>query len=400
MAEGAERLARHAWPVRRQARVVLLVALTVVALGILCQVLLRAGEQPVAQPARGGIATDVHLSSTQLATLSIETVATQAFRTEVQADGRIALDADRATAVFSEYSGRVVRVFAGLGERVAAGAPLLAIEASELAQAEGDLANALSQSRLTRLNEARRRAAYESRGGSLQDWQQSQADLSAAETQLATARNRLRILGASSEQIAAIEQTRSSDPVAQVRAPIAGVVIDRQVGPGQYVQAGAATPVYTVGDISRVWLVASVREEDSHLIAPGQPVEVRVPALPGRVLLTTVATIGASVDPLTHRVAVRATLANPDGVLRPDMFAHFNILASAPTQAPAVPEAAVVREGEQARVWVLKDRDALALREIRTGRIHEGMVEVLAGLRAGERVVTRGSLFVDQAAQP
>jgi cobalt-zinc-cadmium efflux system membrane fusion protein len=234
----------------------------------------------------------------------------------------------------------------------------------------------------------------------LSDWQQAQADLSTAETQLTAARNRLRILGRSEAEIQSMEQQRTGDPVAYVLAPISGVVTDRQVGPGQYLQAGAGSPVYTVGDLSSVWVMASAREDDAALIGRGAPVEVHVPALPGRVFHATVSQVNATVDSATHRVAVRATLPNPDGVLRPDMFASFTIATSPPSLAPAVPEEAVVREGEQARVWTVGQGDALELREIRTGRIHEGRVEVLAGLSRGERVVTRGSLFIDRAAQP
>jgi cobalt-zinc-cadmium efflux system membrane fusion protein len=100
-------------------------------------------------------------------------------------------------------------------------------------------------------------------------------------------------------------------------------------------------------------------------------------------------------------VPVRATLANPDGKLKPQMFATFSIITSDPASAPAVSEEAVVREGDQARVWVVSPNGTLELRSIRIGRQgSDGMVEVLEGLHAGERVVTRGSLFIDRAARP
>jgi cobalt-zinc-cadmium efflux system membrane fusion protein len=97
---------------------------------------------------------------------------------------------------------------------------------------------------------------------------------------------------------------------------------------------------------------------------------------------------------------VRATVPNTDGKLKPQMFASFSIITSGESEAVAVPEEAVVREGDVARVWVVRDNNDLALREIRTGRTNNGMVEVLQGLRAGEKIVTRGSLFIDRAAQP
>jgi cobalt-zinc-cadmium efflux system membrane fusion protein len=106
------------------------------------------------------------------------------------------------------------------------------------------------------------------------------------------------------------------------------------------------------------------------------------------------------VDPVTRRVPVRATLTNPNGKLKPQMFASFSIITSGESQAPSVPEEAIVREGDQARVWVVSQNNALVLRSIHTGRTSEGMVEVVEGLKAGEKVVTRGSLFIDRAARP
>jgi membrane fusion protein, heavy metal efflux system len=280
------------------------------------------------------------------------------------------------------------------------GAPLLRIEASEYVQAQSDLLNAAATLKLARASEERRHAAFESKGGSLQDWQQAQADLAAAETGFASARNRLRIFGKTDAEIAAIENARKPESTTEVLAPISGVITDRQVGPGEYIQAGSSTPVFTIGDLSTVWLVADVREADAPLVERGQTVEVRVLALPGQVFKAKLTAVGAQVDPVTRRVPVRATIANPDGKLKPQMFASFSIITSGESQAAAIPDEAVVREGDQARVWVVQPDHTLTLRIIRTGRINGGMVEVLDGLKPGEKVVTRGSLFIDRAAQP
>src|SRR5262249_13555490 len=121
---------------------------------------------------------------------------------------------------------------------------------------------------------------------------------------------------------------------------------------------------------------------------------------PGKIFKAKLTSVSSTVDPVTHRVPVRATIDNHDGKLKPQMFASFSIITSGATDALAVPEEAVVRDGEAARVWVLGAGNDLALRPIHTGRIANGMVEVLDGLKAGEKVVTRGSLFIDRAAQP
>jgi membrane fusion protein, heavy metal efflux system len=394
-------LLRRALPAGKQIRVVLVIVLAAAgALAIGWGALRARASEPA--PANESLASnEVHLSSAQLATLEINTVVTRAFRTEEVTDGRIALNGDTTTQVFSPYSGRVVRVLASPGEYVKPGAPLLRIEASEYVQAQSDLLNAAATLKLARINEERKHAAYDSKGGSLQDWQQAQVDLAAAENASTSAANRLRILGKSDKEIAGIETAKKTDAATFVVAPIGGVVTDRQVGPGQYIQSGASNPVFSIGDLSTVWLVADVPETDAPYIERGQTVEVRVLALPGQIFKAKLTAIGAQVDAVTRRVPVRATLANADGKLKPQMFASFSIITSTgDSQAPSVPEEAIVREGDQARVWVVAQNNTLSLRSIHTGRSNDGMVEILDGLKAGERVVTRGSLFIDRAARP
>jgi cobalt-zinc-cadmium efflux system membrane fusion protein len=392
-----EQLDRRAWSHRRQWRAVAIAAAVLLGAVLLIWTAGRFSgtHQPEAAPASPP--GTFRASPQQLKTLTIELVQTHAFTTEELTEGKISVDADRATPVVSPYSGRVLRVIAGLGDSVKAGAPLATLEASEFVQAQNDLQLAAAQVKLARINETRKHASYDAKGGSLQDWQQAQTDLTAAETALNSVRNRLQILGRSPADIAALETSRSMNPIATLTAPIAGVVVDRQVGPGQYLQAGGA-PVFTIADPSRVWLLANVRETDAGLVRLGQSVEVRVLAYANRVFKARVTFVSAVVDPVTHRLPVRAEIDNRDGALKPEMFANFRILTSDATESPAVPAAAVIFEGEAAHVWVVAGDTLLELRAIHAGRSNDGLVEVLDGLKPGERVVTKGGLFIDQAA--
>ena len=349
----------------------------------------------------------------QLASFGFEPVKLADFRSERSTDGRIAVNGDRATPVFSPYSGRVTRVFAKVGERVGAHEKLLAVDASEFVQGQSDLlgaTNALESARaqlgLAQANERRKHALYDAKGGSLQDWQQSQADVTvaastvrSADAALAAVRNRLRIQGRTDAEISSLEKPRAMTATAFVVSPISGTVMDRQVGPGQFIQSGAATPVFTIADLSTVWLVGNMREIDAPSISVGQPVTVSVLALPGRVFQATIDYVAPSVDPATRRVAVRAQIANPGGVLKPEMFATFSVATGRESASPAVRESAVIHEGDTSRVWVVGSGDEITLRPIQTGRNGNGLVEVVDGLAPGERVVTHGALFVDAAAR-
>lgn len=395
-----EQITGRAWSNSRQWRAAGIAAAVVVILILAIWLggkVLGSHEPPAATSSPPGT---FRASAQQLKTLAVQTVQTHGFVSEELTEGKIAVNGDHATPVFSPYSGRITRVIAGLGDTVKQGAPLATLEASEFVQAQSDLKSAAAQVKLARINETRKHALYDAKGGSLQDWQSSQADLATSETALNAVRDRLRILGKSPVDIAQLEQATVIDPIATLTAPIAGVVVDRQVGPGQYVQSGAGTPVFTIADPSSVWLLANVREANSGLVKLGQSVEVNVLAYPKRVFNARVTHVAALVDPVTHRLPVRAELENRDGALKPEMFANYRILTSDATQSPAVPENAVVYEGEAAHVWVLEGEGLLELRAIHTGRSDAGLIEVLDGLKPGERVVTKGSLFIDQAAVP
>jgi len=352
-------------------------------------------------------------TSAQLASLKIAPVEMVTFRSEQVTDGKIAVDGDRTTPVFSPYSGRVTRIFANLGDHVRQGQRLLALEAVEFAQAQNDLVSAASavntarsQLSLSHTNEQRKHALYDAKAGALQDWQQGQGELvtaqnalRSAETALALVRNRLRILGKSDAEISALENAQKVDPVSFVVAPIGGNVTDRQVGLGQYIQAGASTAVYSIGDLSTVWLIGNVREAEAPLMRRGVPVEVHVMALPGKVFEAKLTYVAPAVDPNTRRLQVRAEVENPGGELKPEMFASFSIITGKESASPAVSQDAILYEGDDARVWVMQQDGAIASREIRVGRMSNGMVEVLAGLEPGQKVVTSGTLFIDRAAR-
>jgi cobalt-zinc-cadmium efflux system membrane fusion protein len=350
--------------------------------------------------------------------LKLAPVTMMTFRPEQVTEGTIAVDDDLTTPVFSHYSGRVTKVMAMLGDVVEPRAPLFVIHATEFVQAQNDLITALanlrtarSQLTMAQTTEKRTHELYLAQGGSLKDWQQAQTDLITAqntvrsdEIALHAVRNRLRILGKTDEEIASLEAqpTQKLDPVATVTAPVRGTITQRQIGVGQYINseaAGATNPVFTISDLSTVYLIANVREVDAPLMHVGLPLEVHVLAYPARVFKGKVSYVAPSIDPNTHRLPVRADVENPDGALKPGMFASFSIITGETTTAPAVPQEAIVYEGDRARVWVAGDGDTLALRQIRTGRSSEGMVEVLAGLSAGEKVVTSGTVFIDRAAR-
>jgi cobalt-zinc-cadmium efflux system membrane fusion protein len=352
-------------------------------------------------------------TDTQWGSLKLTPVHQVAFRDERATDGKIALNEDTTTPVFSPYSGRVSRLIAKPGAHVDAGAPLFAIEASEFVQGQNDLVTAVagvekSKSRvdLAKTVEKRQRELLAIRGGALKDLEQAQSDLigaqgdlRSAEIALAAVRNRLRILGRSDADIDRLEKVDKIGAEAIVNAPIGGTIIQRKVGLGQYINVGASDPVFTVGSLDTVWLIANVRESDAPRMKVGQPVEVSVLAYPKRIFNAKLTYVAPALDATTRRLPVRAEIANPGRELLPEMFATFRIISGDARMGAAVPADAVIYEGAQAHVWVARpDQKVVVSRSIEVGDTVNGLVEVRSGLQIGETVVASGTLFIDRAA--
>jgi cobalt-zinc-cadmium efflux system membrane fusion protein len=353
-------------------------------------------------------------SDAQWASLRLATVRQVAFRDERATDGKIAINEDTTTPVFSPFSGRVSKLIARPGDFVERGAPLFAIEASEFVQGHNDLITAVagvekarSRLLLAQTAEKRQRELQAIRGGALKDLEQAQSDLvgaqgdlRSAEIALAAVRNRLRILGRSDDEVAQLEKVDRIAAETIVSAPIGGTIIQRKVGLGQYINAGANDPVFTVGNLSTVWLIANVRESDAPKIKVGAPVEVTVLAFPGRVFNAKLSYVAPALDPSTRRLPVRAEIQNTGRELLPEMFASFRIVSGDDRLMPAVPVDAIVYEGANARVWIARpDSKTVVSRDITVGDTINGLVEVRKGLAVGETVVTSGTLFIDRAAR-
>jgi cobalt-zinc-cadmium efflux system membrane fusion protein len=348
----------------------------------------------------------------QWATLTVQPVEQQDFRSEFSTEGKIAVNEDLSTPIFSPYSGRVIKLMAKAGDTVERGQALFVVEATDTVQALNDFITAItsmnkakSALNLAQITEKRNSDLYAGKAVPLKDYQTAQAGLVAAqndtrsaETALEAARNRLRILGRTDDEIETFEKTGQISPDTPVYAPIGGTVVQRKVGPGQYVGAGSSDPVFVIGDLSTVWLTAFVRETEVPRVKLGQAFSFTVLAFPDRTFDAKINYVAATLDPTTRRLLVRAMIDNREGLLKPEMFANVTIFVDAGGSAAAVPRDAVIYEGDAARVWAVRDDNAIELRQIKLGLIAGKMVQVVEGLNPGDKVITKGSLFIDRAA--
>src|SRR6478752_6765298 len=371
----------------------------------------KAGHSEVSSQSRKGLQRYTP-SPAEWASLTIQPVTERGFRAENVTEGKIAIDEDRSTPVFSPYAGRVTKPRAKPGDSVVKGQPLFVIEAADNVQAQNDFIAAMTAMNkaksaldLAQLQGTRAKDLFEGRAVPLKDYQQSQAtliqaqnDMRSSQTALEAARNKLHILGFDDPAIASLQEKGRLDPDTTIFSPIAGTVVQRKVGPGQFISSGASDPVYVIGDLSTVWLTAFVRETDVAAVQVGQEVSFNVLALPGHPLKARIDYVAAAIDPNTRRLLARATIDNKDGLLKPEMFANVTIYSAGDHPAVGVPKQALIYEGDQVRIWVAHDDKSIELRQIKTGLTNGDLVEVDGNLKPGERIVTKGSLFIDRAA--
>lgn len=397
---------------RRLALVLVTIALAIGAVMGASRILVqRAKSSETSRVVKGNSARFVPTDA-EWASLAFEPAAEMAFRAEHITEGKIAVNEDSSTPIFSPYSGRVVKLLVKPSDVVQRGQQLFVIEATDTVQALNDFITALSalnsarsKLNLAQINEKRQSDLYAGKAVPLKDWQNAQNDLvtaqndmRSAETAVEAAHNRLRILGRSEDQITSFEKSRQISAETPIYSPLGGTVVQRKVGPGQFISNGASDPVFVIGDLSTVWLTAFVRESEAADVRVGQDVDFRVLALPGRTFKAKIDYVSAAIDPTTRRLMVRATIDNKDGLFKPEMFASATIYSGDDRKSVGVRKQALIYEGQRVRLWVAHDDKSLELRDIQTGLTNGDYVEVRTNLKPGEKVVVRGSLFIDRAA--
>jgi membrane fusion protein, heavy metal efflux system len=339
--------------------------------------------------------SSVDLSDAQTTAVKVEPVEVHDFPVEKEAVGSIDFNEDMETQVFTPYQGRIISLFAQVGDDVKRGQTLFTIDSPDLLAAESNLIAAAGVMELTTRNLTRLQQLYTSRAVSQHDLEQAVSDQQTAEGNLRAARDAVRIFGKSEAEIDKIVAARLADPTLVVPSPIDGRITARSAAPGLLVQPGNAPAPYTVADISTMWMLANVAETDSPAFHVGQDVQVEISAFPGRVFEGKTKTVGSIVDPNTRRVLVRSEIKDPQHELRSGMFANFVIRVGAPQRSLAVPLNGVVREGDGTQtVWVTSDRRRFEKRTVTIGDQRDGFRQILEGVKPGELVATDGAVFL------
>jgi cobalt-zinc-cadmium efflux system membrane fusion protein len=333
----------------------------------------------------------------QLAHLKTTEVRAANWPVAIHTTGTVDWDADHTTQAITQANGPITRILADLGTPVQKDQPLLYVSSP-------DVANAISVYRKARNREAYNKRIVDrmkellDRGAiALKDSQTSEADYNDATTDVQNSLQALHIFGITSHDIDAAEKQGSPvNTELAVRSPIAGVIVQKLVSPGQLVQAGQ-TVCFAISDVSTVWVQGHIFDRDLPSVKSGDPVDETNPSF-NRSFRGSVSYIGSILDPSTRTTPVRIVTQNPGGLLKKDMFVDAVVHTGMRSHMLVVPVAAVLRDDKnEPIVYVQSEPGKFAQRSVAIAGQQDGLVAISSGLREGETVVSDGSLFLQFA---
>lgn len=349
-------------------------------------------SQPAVAPAAPGAAT------------SPVTIVRPEYRTRkavLETTAKVQFNEEQLVRVNAPVTGRVLDVLARPGEVVEPGHPLFVLDSPDLGQAMSDYTKAVSD--LARSEKATKLAKelFEIKAIAGKDIRDAENDLNKAVAERDRAAARLRTLGIRADQLKDIAERADASTTVTVRAPRDGVIVERNISPGQVVAYGQSdTPVslFTIANLSSMWVLADVYEPDVPRVKLGQAVRVTLPCCPQDRYEGTVANIGAAVDKETRTLKVRAVVPNSGGVLKAEMFVKAAIDIGS-SQALTLPQSAIQRTDGQTFVLLAMEKGEYVRRTVKTGAEFDGVTEILEGVTPQDRVVSTGGVLLKRDAR-
>src|SRR5215813_1264524 len=377
---------------------------------------LGCNKTPPATPSANSSPTPASVQSSAIET---EIVAPQSIAGVIPATGKILVPENRVAVIGPVNQGRIVRLYAGQGTVVRKGQKLADLESADIDQAEADYLKALAdyenalrssaaEVKLAQESYDRNKLLYEQKVTAGKNLQAAEHDLevakAAAESSvngtkaaLTAARRHLLLLGLNDATIEALSKKTDLAATFPLNSPIDGIVVERNATIGASV--GTDANLFKIIDLSQVWIDANVFEKDLQRVRAGQEVKLTVPAFPGATFSGRVILINSVVDPDTRTVKVRTEVANPDGRLKPDMFANVQIVTDVNRAAISIPKSAVLNEEGKTIVFVAEG-NGYKKRQVQAGIQNNDRVEIVDGLAAGDRVVVKGNYLLLQQSKP
>jgi cobalt-zinc-cadmium efflux system membrane fusion protein len=347
-----------------------------------------AASSPESAPPTAAAAGTVRLDPQMLASIKVQSIGERDTANVLSIAGKVQFDEDRVSRVLVPLSGQIVGLHVKVGDPVRKGSVLCSINSREAAAAVGEYIEARKDVELAEKTAGMTEDLFQHEAASRIALQQAQNDLAKARSRVVRTEEALRVLGLSPTDDLAKFNGR-----VPIVAPIGGVVIERKVTEGQFVQPDS-TPAVTIADLSAVWVLGDVFERDLHVVAVGQPVTIAAAAYPGDTFSGRVNYISDAIDPATRAAKVRVSVPNPGGRLKPEMFATVSVGVAGRGRAVVVPAGAVFTEESQMFVYVETGAGTFARRSVVVAPGPGPDRRVVSGLSTGDRVVVDGGLLL------
>jgi cobalt-zinc-cadmium efflux system membrane fusion protein len=333
----------------------------------------------------------------QLPHLQLVAVRQTTWMTILRTTGTVDWDNDRTSQAITQVSGPITRIVVDTGAQVKKGDVLLYVSSPDINNAISAYRKAKNRLDLAQHNLDRNKDLLEHKAISQRDLESAQADYNDAATDVQTSLQALRIFGVTPQDITEAEQQNVGiRPELAMRAPIAGTVVQKMVLPGQYIQAGV-TAAFVISDVSTLWVQGHIYEKDLQSIHKGDVAEMRNTSFPV-VFHGTVSYIGDMIDPATRTTPVRIVTKNSDGLLKKDLFLDVTIQDKSQRQALVVPTTSVLYDDQNFPfVFVQVEPGKFAQKPVKIGSQQQDQIEILDGLKEGDRVVSQGSVFLQFA---
>ena len=327
-----------------------------------------------------------------LAQLKLAAVSRQPVVETLRVAGNIEFDEQRLARIGATITGRVTDIDAVLGQAVKKGDVLARLNSSELSSQQLAYLKARAELELNRRNAERARALFDADVIAAAEMQRRQSEYQISVAEVRAAADQLQLLGVTPAAIERLGKHGAVNSLTPVVATLNGVVVERKLAQGQVVQP--ADSLFVVADLSSLWAVAKVPEQQVSQVKTGQSVSIEVPALGNEKLLGKLIYVGQTIDPETRTVLVRTALDNRDGRLKPAMLASMLIEAK-PVERLVVPASAVVRENDLDHIFVAEGDGVFRLLKVQLGIEQGGQRVVLSGLKGQETVVVEGAFHLN-----
>lgn len=329
--------------------------------------------------------------------IAVQPVARSEFRTYREFPGIVQPNQRAMADITTLVRGRVVDVYVDLGQQVDANALLAILYSSELGLAQSAYLKAKAKLHVAEQAYARATFLLREKVIGEAEAQRRQADLLSMQAEAHEARDRLRLLGMDDDEFRRLDRTREITSHVPIVAPFAGRIIGRNLTRGEVVET--TEKLFVVADLSEVWVQANVPERDIPFVhsvhaSGGRQAEVRINAYPKEFFKGTITYVGDVLDPATRTMQLRLELPNPDGRLKPEMFATIRLSSEPQPDRLAVPEAALQRDQDQTFVFVQRDAETYEVREVQVGESNGTFTTILGGLSEGDPVVTHGAFVL------